>query len=119
MTRRAVAALVALVILAAAAAVLATQSAAATSVSVGLHDYYITRTPKSVPHGIVTFHIRNDGAVTHNFHIRHGTTGTVIAFTANLVPGATATKSLTLKAGTYTIYCSIHPTLMHRTFTVT
>jgi plastocyanin len=105
--------------LAAAAVLATTQSVAAASVSVGLHDYFITRSVASVPHGTVTFHVTNRGAVTHNFRLRHGTTGTVVFKSANLAPGASITKTFTLKAGTYTIDCSLHPALMHVSFRVT
>jgi plastocyanin len=113
------AAAVALAVLAAAAVLATTRSVAATSVSIGLHDYFITRSVTSAPHGAITFHVKNSGAVTHNFRLRHGTTGTVVFKSANLAPGASITKTFTLKAGTYTIYCSLHPALMHVSFRVT
>jgi hypothetical protein len=103
----------------AAVAVLATQSVAATSVSIGLHDYYITHSVSTAVHGIVTFNVKNDGAVVHNFRLRHGTTGTLVYKSVDLAPGAGFSKSFTLKAGSYEIYCSIHKTLMHFIFKVT
>lgn len=117
--RRLLAVIVVAASLMAAAAVVASRSSAAASVSIGLHDYYITRSVTSATHGAITFHVKNGGAVTHNFRLRHGTTGTVVFKSANLAPGASLTKTFTLKAGTYTIYCSIHPTLMHVSFRVT
>ena len=118
--RRRLASAAAVLAAVAAATVLATaQSVAATSVSIGLRDYFITRSVTSAPHGAITFHVKNGGAVTHNFRLRHGTTGTVVFKSANLAPGASITKTFTLKAGTYTIYCSLHPALMHVSFRVT
>jgi hypothetical protein len=94
------------------------QPHASTSVKVGLHDFFITRRPKRGPHGSFTFNIHNRGAVTHNFRIRKGTSGRVIARTTNIAPGGSRTVTITLKAGRYTIFCSLHPTLMHKRFTV-
>ncbi len=92
--------------------------ATTTTVGIGLHDFFITKSVNGGRHGTFTFVIRNRGAVTHNFRIRRGTAGTVLAKTTNIVPGDSRTKTLTLAAGTYTIFCNLHPNLMHVKFTV-
>jgi hypothetical protein len=69
-----------------------------------------------VPSGVVTFAVRNDGAVEHNFVIKE--TG---ARLDGLQPGQTKEFTVTLQPGTYTVVCDIaghEEAGMHTTITV-
>jgi plastocyanin len=97
-----------------------TGAGAATSVTIGLKSFSITRSTSTVKHGKVTFHVTNHAKIAHNFHIRKGTSGAVLpAHTKNLAGGTSQTVTASLSKGTYTVYCSIHPTLMHFVLKVT
>lgn len=109
----------ALAMIAAAGALWVGQATASSSVSIGLHSFSISKSASSVPHGTVTFHIKNAATIVHNFRIRKGTAGAIVGKSPNLAGGKAATVTVTLAKGTYTIFCSIHPTLMHTTFKVT
>lgn len=120
MRRRVIAATLATVVLAAGTwAALASSATAASSVTIGLRSFAISKSVSSVPHGKVTFHITNHATIPHNFRIRVGKTGTVLARSVNLGPGATTTVTVKLSARNYTIFCGIHPTLMHTAFRAT
>ena len=70
----------------------------------------------SVPSGTVTFAVRNDGAVEHNFIIKETNTRL-----DGLQPGQTKELTATLQPGTYTFVCDIaghEEAGMHTTITV-
>jgi plastocyanin len=70
----------------------------------------------AVPSGTVTFSVKNNGAVEHNFVIKEA--GTRLD---GIQPGQTKELTVTLKPGTYTILCDIaghEEAGMHATFTV-
>lgn len=70
----------------------------------------------SVPSGTVTFAVRNDGAVEHNFIIKETNTRL-----DGLQPGQTKELTATLQPGTYTLVCDIaghEEAGMHTTITV-
>ena len=94
-------------------------AAAGSSVTIGLKSFAISKSVGSVPHGTVTFKITNHATIAHNFRIRKGTAGAIVGKSMNLAGGKSATVKVTLAKGSYTIFCSIHPTLMHTPFTVT
>jgi plastocyanin len=98
--------------------VLAAQAwASTTSRKVSLTDNVITLKHTSAPHGTVTFKVTNNGHNTHTFNIKRVSTGKVL-FASNLLHhGKQITVTEKLKAGTYRLYCTIHPG-MHRKFTV-
>jgi cupredoxin-like protein len=98
---------------------LASSAAAATTVNIGLRSFSISKSVSSVPHGKVTFHITNRATIAHNFRIRVGTAGTVLARSVNLGPGRSTNITVKLSARSYTIFCGIHPTLMHTSFRAT
>jgi len=68
---------------------------------------------------LITFHITNHATITHNFRIRVGTAGTVLARSVNLGPGRSTNITVKLSARSYTIFCGIHPSLMHTSFRAT
>jgi hypothetical protein len=120
MRRRVLAAALATLVLAAGAWVaLASSATAASSVTIGLRSFSISKSVSSVPHGKVTFHITNHATITHNFRIGIGTAGKVLARSVNLGPGRSTTVTVKLSARRYTIFCGIHPTLMHTAFRAT
>lgn len=101
-------------------ALTSTGAGAAASVNIGLKSFSITRSTSTVKHGAVTFHVVNHAKIAHNMHIRKGTSGAVLAaHTKNLAGGKSANLTVTLAKGTYTVYCSIHPTIMHFVLKVT
>jgi uncharacterized cupredoxin-like copper-binding protein len=83
-------------------------------VSVNEKEWAITL--GEVPSGTVTFAVKNDGAVEHNFVIKE--TGTRLD---GIQPGQTKELTATLQPGTYTILCDIaghEEAGMHTTITV-
>jgi len=64
-------------------------------------EYSIKLSTAKVHAGKVTFDVKNAGKVTHNLTIQGG------KHTPNIGPGKTATLTVTLKKGSYTLYCSI------------
>ena len=111
--------LVTIVLAAGAWVAFASSATAASSVTIGLRSFAISKSASSVPHGNVTFHITNHATIAYNFRIRIGTAGRVLARSVNLGAGRTATVTVKLSARTYTIFCGLHPTLMHTSFRVT
>ena len=83
--------LVTLVLAAGAWVAFASSATAASSVSIGLRSFAISKSVSSVPHGTVTFHITNHATIAHNFRIRIGTAGKVLAKSMNLGAGRTVT----------------------------
>ncbi|MDE3025749.1 MAG: cupredoxin domain-containing protein [Acidobacteriota bacterium] len=65
-------------------------------------EFKITLSTSQVPHGTVTFVVKNAGKIVHNLTIQQGG-----EHTANLSAGSTANLTVTLKKGSYTLYCSI------------
>ena len=76
---------------------------AATGVVVHVQEreYKITLSRAKVPHGSVTFVVKNVGKISHNLTVQGGKA------TPNINPGKTAKLTVTLKKGSYTLYCSI------------
>ena len=120
MHRRLLAASLATLVLAVGAWVaLGASATAATTVNIGLRSFSISKSASSVRHGSITFHITNHATITHNFRIRVGTAGTVLARSLNLGPGRSTNVTVKLSARSYTIFCGIHPSLMHTSFRAT
>ena len=68
----------------------------------------------TLKHGSYSFAITDSGTI-HDFSLKGPGVNkhlTGVAFTG------TKTMVVTLKAGTYTYYCSVHPTQIHHTFKV-
>jgi plastocyanin len=89
-------------------------AAGGTRVAVTEKEWAITM--GEVTSGAVTFAVKNEGAVEHNFVIKE--TGTRLD---GLQPGQTKELTATLRPGTYTIVCDIaghEEAGMHTTITV-
>lgn len=73
------------------------------SVDVSLTEFMIDM-PSSIPAGEVTFNVTNDGTTEHAFEVEGGG---MEEETEDLAPGDSATLTVTLEPGTYTIYCPV------------
>lgn len=87
------------------AAALATSSVAtaqAVAVPVTLSEWKIEMARDTLPAGSVTFRLNNKGTVAHGFYVR----GEGIAKGARELPaGESESFTVTLKPGTYEVYC--------------
>jgi uncharacterized cupredoxin-like copper-binding protein len=90
---------------AAAAGVVAHASASSKTIAVTEKEYKITLTPKQAAPGSVVFAVKNVGHYTHALAISGP--GVATKKTALIKPGKTATLKVTLKAGTYTLWCPV------------
>lgn len=103
-----------------ACAVLAVQALAASTRNVGLRDFSLTVSSATAPHGSITFRVKNfSGVYNHKFAIKRLSTGAILHNSRSIAPGQTISTTKNLAAGTYRLYCSIHPGTMRRNFTVT
>ena len=69
-----------------------------------LSEWKVELSPATVPAGTVTFTVTNGGSIPHAFEVEgHG----VEKETPLIQPGATATLTLTLRAGGYEVYCPV------------
>jgi uncharacterized cupredoxin-like copper-binding protein len=83
-----------------------TPAAAGHAVAVSETEFKITAPAQKVPAGKVTFDVKNAGKIGHDLVVSGpGVTGA--AKTALLNPGQSAKLTVTLAAGSYTLYCSV------------
>lgn len=75
-------------------------STAATKVTVAASEFKFVLSKKTVPHGTVTFVVKNKGNVAHNFKI-HGKKTPLIA------PGASKTLKVVFAKGKYPYVCTV------------
>jgi len=78
-----------------------TTTASGTTVQVQEKEYKITLATTTVHHGVVTFVVKNVGKIPHDLTVQGGKK------TASIGPGKTAKLTVTLKRGSYTLYCSV------------
>jgi plastocyanin len=91
-------------LLIAAALIVSSSAARAQSVNVTLSEWKIAVDHDTVPAGPVTFKVKNTGSMNHGFYVR----GTGVAKGTKEIPtGQEAPLTVTLKAGTYEIYCPL------------
>ena len=64
-------------------------------------EYKISLSPAKVAHGTVELDVKNAGKIPHNITIQGGKA------TPDINAGGTAKLTVTLKKGSYTLYCSI------------
>jgi hypothetical protein len=74
------------------------------TVQVSLSEWAISLTPAIVPPGPVAFEVTNAGKVPHALEIEGGG---VEKKTSTIMPGASETLALDLRAGTYEAYCPV------------
>lgn len=65
-----------------------------------------TKSSLTATAGKVTVQFTNNAPLQHNFTVQQGTSGPVLGATPTF-SGGTKTLTLTLKAGTYTYFCSV------------
>jgi plastocyanin len=86
-------------------------AANAQSVSVTLSEWKVAVEHDTVPAGLVTFKVKNTGSMNHGFYVR----GPGVAKGTKEIPaGQEAPLTVTLKAGTYELYCPLSD-MSHRT----
>jgi hypothetical protein len=74
------------------------------TVQVGLSEFTIDM-PDSIPAGMTTFEVSNNGSFEHNFRIEGE--GVDQAFDTNLQAGESRTMEIELQPGSYTVYCPV------------
>src|SRR5258705_11521827 len=74
------------------------------TVQVSLSEWKVSLTPTAVPAGEVVFDVTNSGKVPHSLEIEGRG---LEKSTSLLMPGASATLSLDLRAGTYEASCPV------------
>ncbi len=77
---------------------------AAVSVSAKLSEWKVELSERTVAPGPVTFTITNEGSIPHALEVEGQG---IEQETAVIPPGASATLTLTLKPGTYEVYCPV------------
>ena len=85
-------------------------TAAAQSIPVTLSEWTLKLGRDTVPAGKITFRIKNEGSMTHGFFVRGGD---VQQGSPDIPMGQSGTLSVTLKPGSYTVYCPLAD-LSHR-----
>ena len=85
-------------------------TAAAQSIPVTLSEWKVKLGRDTVPAGKITFQVKNEGTMTHGFFVR----GNGVQQGSPDIPvGQSGTLTLTLKPGSYTVYCPLAD-LSHR-----
>ena len=87
------------------AGVVAHSSATAKTINVTEKEFHISLSPKKGAVGPVKFVIKNTGKLTHALAISGP--GVKLKKTALIKPGKSATLAVTLKSGTYTLWCPV------------
>lgn len=84
--------------------------AAAQSIPVTLSEWKVKLGRDTVPAGKITFQIKNEGSMSHGFFVRGNG---VQQGSPDIAVGQSGTLSVTLKPGSYTVYCPLAD-LSHR-----
>jgi plastocyanin len=79
-----------------------TSVASAQGVTVTLTEFKVALSRDTVKAGVVTFQVANTGAMSHSLHVRGPG---VDKGTRDLPKGEAASLTVTLKAGTYEVFC--------------
>ena len=74
----------------------------ATTIQVSETEFKITLPSTKLKAGKITFHVKNDGKIEHDLAIKGMSEKTKL-----IAPGETADLTVTLKPGTYELYCSV------------
>lgn len=69
-------------------------------------NYKIALSRSAVAPGTVTFTVHNHGAVAHKFGVKGA--GFSKSIPGLIQPGQTKSLTVTLKKGSYTVYCALH-----------
>src|SRR5689334_24879125 len=74
------------------------------AVNVRLSEWKVELSQRTIAAGTVTFAITNSGSIPHGFEVEGGGIEKEIE---TIQPGASDTLTLTLKPGTYEVYCPV------------
>jgi|SRR5215467_3540344 len=83
-----------------------TSAPAAQTVTFTETEFKITTASNNLTAGSYTFNVQNKGSFPHDLHIATPD-GSEIGATSVIQPGGSATLQVTLKAGSYTIWCAV------------
>jgi plastocyanin len=75
-----------------------------------IREYTIDLTTDTVSAGEIVFHVLNSGKTTHHLMIRNQETSSA---TQHILPGDSATLTVTLAAGEYTVLCTVRDEFDH------
>jgi uncharacterized cupredoxin-like copper-binding protein len=89
---------------AATAGVVAHASASKTTIRVTEREYKVGLSAKTAPAGVVRFQIKNTGKLTHELEIAGPG---VTKKTPMIKPGKSAVLTVTLRAGSYSLWCPV------------
>jgi plastocyanin len=78
--------------------------AAGKPVAVTENEFHVILAQKSLKPGAYTFVVKNAGKIQHDLAVQGGSVNTK---TPLINPGATAKLTVTLPAGTYTLFCTV------------
>jgi plastocyanin len=70
-------------------------------------EYSFTLSRPEVPAGEVIVELVNRGEDAHNLHVAEGTAGAEAGAAPNTEPGAVRDLHVTLRPGSYTLFCSL------------
>jgi plastocyanin len=73
---------------------------------IALDEFFVDPQNVRARAGGLTFEVTNQGRLGHNLRLRGGADGEQVV-TTTLLPGKAATKTVSLKAGTYTMLCTV------------
>jgi len=76
--------------------------AAAKTIAVQEKEWKVIPATSTVAHGAIAFAVKNVGKIQHDLAIQGSSSKTAL-----ISPGQSATLTVTLKPGTYTLYCSV------------
>ena len=88
------------------AAVVAHRSTTSTKIRVTETDYKLALSKRTAPAGRITFVVHNKGMTDHEFAVKGN--GVHKGIRGLIAPGTTKSLTVTLKKGTYTLYCKLH-----------
>jgi uncharacterized cupredoxin-like copper-binding protein len=88
-----------------AALVAASSVANAQPIAVTLSEFKVGLSKDTVKAGVVTFRVKNTGAISHGFWVTDG--NKLDKGTPDIPAGQEATLTVTLKAGVYDAYCPV------------
>jgi uncharacterized cupredoxin-like copper-binding protein len=80
----------------------AEKAAAGKTIAVQEKEWKVLLATSTVAHGAIAFDVKNVGKIQHDLAIQGSSQKTAL-----ISSGGTATLTVTLKAGTYTLYCSV------------
>jgi plastocyanin len=75
-----------------------------------IREYTIDLTTDTASAGEIVFHVLNSGRTTHHLMIRNEETSSA---TQHILPGDSATLTVTLEPGTYTVLCTVRDEFDH------